>query len=332
LHLNRLLLGAHYLTATEKLRIAYGLGRLVLASASVDPPLHEWLSKHGQTENTIRKFWAVVFVSALNERVEHLGLKYARKVVMDGFIRHRDAYTVHIPRVPLVKLYGEELAAYLRRWKVQVKLESAVRTVESTSVRLRNGDSHDFDAVVLAVPFERVPGLLPDNGDGVPQVRQLKRLAHSPITSVHVWTASPVMEIPHTVLIDGLGDWVFNRGATEHGEYLIQVVISASTEATAQGQDALCERILSELQRLYPRLRTHPPVRTKVITEQRATFRATPGVDAHRPTQQTASPGLFLAGDYTLTGWPATMEGAVRSGNLCAAAIARSLITATASS
>ncbi|HEX4611606.1 MAG TPA: FAD-dependent oxidoreductase, partial [Urbifossiella sp.] len=105
-HLGRALLGAHYLTPGEKLRVAYGLVALLRAPAEADPPLLEWLKAHGQTDRTIDRFWGVVLVSALNETVDRVGLRYARKVFRDGFVRHRDGFTVHVPSVPLGRFYG----------------------------------------------------------------------------------------------------------------------------------------------------------------------------------------------------------------------------------
>jgi uncharacterized protein with NAD-binding domain and iron-sulfur cluster len=129
------------------------------------------------------------------------------------------------------------------------------------------------------------------------------------------------MDLPHAVVLDGVGHWVFNRGEVTPGEWYLQVVTSASRDLRALGKDEVQNRIVSELQRLFPVLRMATVRRVKTITEVAATFAAVPGVDAHRPTQKTPIPGFALAGDWTATGWPATMEGAVRSGTLAAQAV-----------
>ena len=147
-HLGRALLGAHYLTASEKLRIGYGLLRMLVESPDADPPLEPWLLRHRQTRRTIDRFWGVVLVSALNETVDRVGLKYARKVFRDGFIRHRDGFTVHVPAVPLAKLYGEELSAWMATHGVTVRTGCGVRTLVPLSPG-GEGDCRSFSATAL---------------------------------------------------------------------------------------------------------------------------------------------------------------------------------------
>jgi uncharacterized protein with NAD-binding domain and iron-sulfur cluster len=175
----------------------------------------------------------------------------------------------------------------------------------------------------LAVPFERVaelltPGLVSDE----PYFAGLKQLKPSPITSVHLWYDRPVLRLPHAVLVDCLGQWVFNRGASGPGEHYIQVVISASRQLQGLGREEVRDRVVAELGRLFPEFRG-AALRWKVVTEHSATFSALPGVDRFRPRPETPIPNLLLAGDWTATGWPATMEGGVRSGYQAAEAILR---------
>ncbi len=329
LHLGRALASAHYLTATEKVRIGYGLARMLAESADADPPLKDWLLRHRQTARTIDRFWGVVLTSALNETVDRVGLKYARKVFRDGFVRHRDAFTVHVPTVPLARLYGDELRGWLARHGVTVREGAGVAAVQSpgmampglSEVVLRDGTTVRGEAVVLAVPFDRVLVLLPPQLQADPFFARIGRLQPSPITSVHVWYDRPVLKLPHVVLVDCLGQWVFNRGQVGPGEHYLQVVVSAARPLRGLGHDEIRRRILDELGRLYPAAGAAAVVRSRVVTEHAATFSAVPGVDSLRPPQLTPVPGLFLAGDYTQTGWPATMEGAVRSGYLAAEAV-----------
>jgi squalene-associated FAD-dependent desaturase len=282
------------------------------------------LKKHGQTERTIRQFWAVVLVSALNDSVNQLGTKYARKVFVDGFLKDRDGFTVHVPTVPLARLYGEELRAWLAKWNVRIREDCAVRSIEPGErfhVTTRSGEELNSNIVVLAVPFDRVTGLLPPEWACRDEFANLNRLTPSPITSVHVWTDREVMTLPHVVIVDGVGHWIFNRGRTANGEWYLQVVISATRDWADWGHEKISEVVLAELHQLLPKLAVAKVLRTRVITEHKATFSAVPGVEALRPTQATSIADLYLAGDYTQTGWPATMEGAVRSGQLAAASI-----------
>jgi squalene-associated FAD-dependent desaturase len=324
LHLARAFAAAHYLSWGEKLRVAWGLRRLMREPADADPPFHEWLLRHRQTERTIDRFWAIVLVSALNESVERMGLRYARKVFRDGFLTHRRGFEVQVPTVPLGRLYGDELAGWFAMHGVEIRLNEAVReyAVENGRVRaarLRSGVGLTADLFVSTVPFDRLLDLLPrEVVERESYFANLKRLEVSPITSVHLWWDRPIMSLPHAVLIDCLGQWVFDRG----GGY-VQVVVSASRPLKGQGGDEIQRRIVGELRSLFPEAASATLLRGRVITEHAATFSAVPGVDRWRPDQVSPIDNLFVAGDWTATGWPATMEGAVRSGYLVAEAILR---------
>jgi squalene-associated FAD-dependent desaturase len=301
---------------------------LVRESPDADPPARDWLLAHRQTDRTIDRFWGVVLVSALNESVDRVGLKYARKVFVDGFLRHRDGFVVHVPSVPLGRLYGDELRAWLSGNGVELRANAAVRRLAADPtgravghLELRDGSTLTADHYVLAVPFDRVADLLPADLAADPYFAKAANLSPSPITSVHLWFDRPVTDLPHAVLVDCLGQWVFNRGEVAKGEWYVQVVVSASGELKALGRDEVQRRIRDEVRCLFPAAAGATLVRAKVVTEHAATFRAVPGVDAWRPPQASPVTNLAVAGDWTATGWPATMEGAVRSGYLAAEAV-----------
>jgi squalene-associated FAD-dependent desaturase len=324
-HLLRAFLGAHYLNLGDKLRIAWGLARLKAAGPDDDPPFRGWLAAHRQTPRTVERFWGVVLVSALNEAPERVGLRYARKVFVDAFLRHRKGFEIVVPAVPLGRLYGDELHAWLAGHGVAVRHNVAVRRLrldggKVVAADLRAGGAVEADFFVSAVPFDRLLALLPDGlADAEPYFANLRRLETSPITSAHLWFDGPVTRLPHAVLVGCLGQWVFNRGEVAPGEHYLQVVVSAARALREMGQDAVKQRIVEEVGRLFPspaRL-----LRARVVTEHQATFCPVPGVDRWRPAQASPIGNLFVAGDWTATGWPATMEGAVRSGYLAAEAL-----------
>jgi squalene-associated FAD-dependent desaturase len=327
LHLARSFLRAHYLDWTEKLRVAWGLACLQRTPIDADPPFLDWLRDHGQTPATINRFWGVVLTSALNETPERIGLRYARKVFVEGFLTHRRGFEVELPSVPLGRLYGEELTRWMVAHDIQIRLNAAVKSflVDGNRVRgvqLRNGDAMEADWVVAAVPFDRLLNLLPaETVAAFPTFHNLKRLETAPITSVHLWYDRPLTALPHVVLVDCVGQWVFNRGESTPGEHYVQVVVSAARQFRGLGKDEVQRRIVEELGRLFPVEATL--LRARVVTEHAATFSVVPGVDAWRPAQASPLFNLFLAGDWTRTGWPATMEGAVRSGYLAAQALLR---------
>ena len=154
-----------------------------------------------------------------------------------------------------------------------------------------------------------------------PCFANLRRLETSPITSVHLWFDRQIVPLPHVVLIDGIGQWVFNRGEVSPGEHYLQVVISASRQFRGLRHEEVQQYIINELAHLFSAAKPQHLKRSRVVTELHATFSAAPGVDQWRPKQTSPVNNLFLAGDWTATGWPATMEGAVRSGYLAAEAL-----------
>jgi squalene-associated FAD-dependent desaturase len=327
LHLARSFLGAHYLTAAEKLRIAWGLARLARTPADADPPFADWLTRHGQTPRTVERFWGLVLTSALNEVPERIGLRYARKVFLDGFLRHRRGFEVELPTVPLGRLYGEELRAWLEDHDISLRLGVAVRRLllgggEVRGLELREGGTEEADWCVAAVPFDRLLGLLPEGlVEAEPYFGNLRHLETSPITSAHLWYDRPVTELPHAVLVGCVGQWVFNRGEVAPGEHYLQVVVSAARAFRGLGHDEVRRRLTEELARVFPAAAQATLLRARIVTEHAATFSAVPGVDRWRPPQGSPLRNLLVAGDWTATGWPATMEGAVRSGYLAAEAL-----------
>jgi squalene-associated FAD-dependent desaturase len=323
LHLARSYLGLHYLSLKDKWRIARGLLRLKRVPVDDDPPFLEWLQRNGQTPAAIDRFWGVVLTSALNESTERIGLKYARKVFVDGFLGHRRGFEVELPTVPLGRLYGEELESWMRRHRVEVRLNAGVKSIDVENVRvrallLRTGEACHAEWIISAAPFDRLLDLLPRETVGANQYfANLKRLEVSPITSVHLWYDRAVTALPHIVLIDCVGQWIFNRGETTPGEHYLQVVVSAARQFRGLGHEEVQRRIVTEIASLFPTAKA-ALLRARVVTEHAATFSAVPGVDQWRPAQVSPLVNLFLAGDWTKTGWPATMEGAVRSGYLAA--------------
>src|SRR5262249_20503746 len=211
---------------------------------------------------------------ALNEAPDRVGLRYARKVFVDAFLRHRRGFDVELPIAPLGRLYGEELNAWLAQHDVEVLLNHGVKSLSLqdgvvASVELRQGASLPADDVIVAVPFARLLALLPaEYIEQTPYFRQLQSLETSPITSVHLWFDRPVMDLPHVVLVDCAGQWVFNRGQPTPGEHYLQVVVSASRQFRGLGNEEVQRRIVEEMRSLFPAAATAALLRGRVITEQ----------------------------------------------------------------
>jgi squalene-associated FAD-dependent desaturase len=327
-HLARSFLRLHFLSFADKVRIAWGLTCLRFARADHDPPFLDWLRAHRQSQRTIDRFWGLVLVSALNESIDRVGLKYARKVFVDAFLSDCRGFEVEIPSVPLDRLYGEEMRRWFAAHGVEIRLNTGVKSIDvadrrAASVTLRDGEVVNPDWFIAAVPFDRLLGMLPDAvAQNIPTLRGLRQIQSSPIVSVHVWFDRPVMQLPHVVLVDCLGQWVFDRGEIAPGEWYVQVVISAACELAELGNDVIEKRIVDELHRVLPATAAARLLRCRVVIEHAATISVVPGVDQWRPGPQCSIENLLLAGDWTNTGWPSTMEGAVISGYRAAEAMA----------
>src|SRR5262245_19367024 len=165
-HLARSFLAAHYLAAGEKLRIDWGIACLRRREDDSDPPFRDWLAQHHQTERTVDRFWGLVLTSALNETPDRIGLRYARKVFMDGLLRRRRGFELQVPKVPLARLYGDELQVWLKRHGVELQLNCGARSLRIVGqcvegIELRSGQCLHADWYISTVPFERLVDLLP---------------------------------------------------------------------------------------------------------------------------------------------------------------------------
>lgn len=320
-----------FLTREDRWALARGLSQLARAD---EASLHNlrfdtWLAQHHQTENTLNRFWHVVLVSALSESLDRIDAAHARKVFVDGFLANREGWQVRMPTVPLDELYGQTLQNYLRGQGVEIRQGAGVRALEIednriTSAQLRTGERIEADEFILAVPHYRIKDLLPPSLSADPGIQNLDRLETSPITSVHFWFDRPFMNEPHAVLVDRLAQWIFNRTLLSsiprkpESGYYYQVVISASRELDDLSAEETIETLRRELELIWPAAREAKLLHSRRVTERRAVFSVTPGCEQWRLPQQSPLPNLQFAGDWTKTGWPATMEGAVRSGYLAA--------------
>jgi squalene-associated FAD-dependent desaturase len=348
-HLAGSFLSARFLGLRDKLCVAYGLAcRAWSRDARPGESFADWLLRHGQSLRAINLFWGAVLVSALNERLDQMDVGHARKVFLDGFLRNRTGFQLELPLVPLGELYGTRLEGWLRDHGVSVRLTTGVRSVEPDEdgaiggVVLRSGEFLAADFVILAVPFDRVPDLIPEVlRDQIPALANLGAMQASPITGIHLWFDKPVCPFDHVVTPGRLIQWVFNHTAIQGrtapaamtdtpatipgaGQYL-QLVVSASYDLLALDKLAIRDLVLAELAQLWPAAGPATLLRWWVVTEHGATFAVRPGIEGLRPPQRTPIDGFFLAGDWTDTGWPATMEGAVRSGYLAAQEILKDL-------
>ncbi|HEX7661774.1 MAG TPA: hydroxysqualene dehydroxylase HpnE [Pseudonocardiaceae bacterium] len=323
LHLAGTLSGYRLLSALDRARVLLAAG-LMRTLDPADPALDDrsfgdWLSAHGQSAAAKAALWNLITVAALNTDADHASLALCAKVFRTALLRHADAADIGVPRRPLGELHGEAAAAFLGRHGGTVLTRAAVREIRPTAegwLVCTDTGSVTADAVVVAVPPESAAEILP--AGALPEPSRLLKLGSAPIINVHAVYDRPVTDAPFTAVVGSPVQWVFDRtevsGAPAGGQYLA-VSLSAAGEWIDEPTARLREVFEPELARLFPAAVGATVTSFFVTRERRATFRQTPGSGRLRPPARTELPGCVLAGAWTATGWPDTMEGAVRSGN-----------------
>jgi zeta-carotene desaturase len=331
-------LSAHAFTWEDKEAIARGLLQFVWGlPPDSDESFAEWMERHEQTHGAIERFWKPVLVSALNEDPERISVHYAAKVFRESFLSSARAGEMGIPSIPLSELYGHALE-YIQARGGEVRLRTGVEAMESVAgggwVAHSGEERFAADAAVLALPFEGLAKLLPQmpaaGGVGALEAK-LEGFEHSPITGIHMWFDRPVTALEHAVLLDSPVQWLFNKSLLQpehrvNGEHYLELVVSASRALVPMQRQEIVDMATAELARFFPVVREAKLVKAAVVKEVRATYSVRPGLDACRPAaDESPWGGIALAGDWTATGWPATMEGAVRSGYRAAEAVSAML-------
>jgi len=338
LHLGRALLGYRFLSLAERLRV----GQATLALRSLDPAqpgldgqrLGPWLGARGQDENARRKLWDLFIVSSLNIDGDEASVSLAATVLKTALLSDSGAADIGVPAVPLGDLHGRAAGRLLDRLGARVRLGAKATAVErgpdggfrvqvtsgadGTGHATTGGELIEADGVVLAVPAGPAARLA--GAAGVAGAPRWDDLGTSPIVNVHVVYDRRVTELPFAAAVGSPVQWVFDKTATSGlpaGQYLA-ISLSAADSYVDVPTAALRERFLPALEELFPAAAGARVTDFFVTRERRATFRQAPGCGALRPGAATSLPGLLLAGAWTDTGWPDTMEGAVRSGRTAA--------------
>jgi squalene-associated FAD-dependent desaturase len=328
------------LTIGDKLSIARAMLSILLAKGKTSDleenggiSMLEWLQRRGQTKGAIERFWRVVLVSALDEELDRTDARFGVDVFWKAFLLNKTGYRMGVPIVPLAELYAGCKAEIERRGG-EVVLRSPVRSLkmqngEVLGLRFDEEREASADAYLFAVPHTALAELLPESiKQGDVALSNMEKIKVAPITGVHLWFDRAVMKEPFLTLLDTTTQWIFNKtilygdaeGQAGGGQYL-QLVISASYDLLQKPRQEIIDLCMKEVCQAIPSAREAKLVKATVIKEAAATFSPGPGVDRWRPKQSTSVANLFLAGDWTDTGWPATMEGAVRSGYLAAEAV-----------
>jgi zeta-carotene desaturase len=327
-------LSAKMLNAKDKLAIARAMDKMSRGlPEDGEEDFLSWLRRNKQTEQAIERFWKTVLVSALNEELDRVSVHYAAQVFRESFMKSAAGGRMGLPSIPLSDLYGSAIQ-YIRARGGEVLLRSSVTATAQRQDKIgvtHSGAEKIFDYAILAAPFQTVASLLPADPAAEPIKQQLAHFESSSITGIHLWFDREITPLPHAVLLDRTIQWMFHKSkfhdAKEEagsGSY-IELVVSASKSLVQKSREEILEMATRELAEFFPIVKEAKVVKAAVIKEIYATYSVLPGLNKFRPAAKTPWPHIFLAGDWTATGWPATMEGAVRSGYLAAEALMEGL-------
>jgi squalene-associated FAD-dependent desaturase len=345
LHTSPSFFGFQFLTLKDKLSISRAIGALTLTSQpDTGKSFLDWCRDHRQTDVAIERFWKPILVSALSEDLDLISISYAAQVVRES-MKSPEARHMGVPAIPLTDLYNRA-GDYIRARCGDIRFRSSLESFspQPSEVKIQivgkeegSGESA-FDYLVLALPFNTVNSVLPQTPAAAPLRDKLAHFESCPITGIHLWFDRQISDLDHAVLLDRRIQWMFHksrllttrsnsmslddRPSEPQGSY-IELVVSASKSLIDKSRAEVVDLALKEVREFFPEARAATLIKSAVIKEVHATYSPRPGIDSYRPPQSTPWPRVFLAGDWTATGWPATMEGAVRSGYLAAEALTR---------
>ncbi|MGC9220684.1 MAG: hydroxysqualene dehydroxylase HpnE [Solirubrobacteraceae bacterium] len=340
LHLAGALWSYPFLSHRETLSLV--LAMRALSAVDVDDPANDrlpfqvWLARYRQHRAAIASVWDLIARPTVNLAVAEASLAQVAQVFQVGLLSDNSAGDIGWAQTPLSEIHDRQARSALERAGVAVRLRSTVRSLTGAlAVSASDGFDARANAVILAIPPSRAQALIPPQAGVEPGFAEA--LGSSAIVNLHVVYDRRVMDEPFFAGVGTPVQWVFDRTRAaglgkrpgeRDGQYLA-VSLSAANAELHDSADTLRKRYLPALAELLPRARQANVEEFFVTREHAATFRAAPGARAHRPGPRTAVDGLLLAGAYTDTGWPATMEGAVRSGR-AAAAVALQVLGASA--
>ena len=288
---------------------------------------YQWLRDHGQSERAIDNFWDLLITPALNDSCRNVSATTGFMIFQEALLWSRHGADVGYSQAGLSDIMGSAVERRLRESGTELLLGRSVErlliddTSAVTGASLTNGKVIDADWYISAVPPEVLLDALPERIRQLPELSPAAGHTWSPIVNLHVWYDRPVADFDFAAFVESPVQWVFNKSRTSgqegSGGYLT-VSLSGAWEFWPMSKQELEARFVPELARVLPMARTAQVERFVVVKEQRATFRSLPGTAGYRLPTKTPLSNLFLAGDWTDTGWPATMEGAVRSGKRAA--------------
>lgn len=320
-HFSGSFLNARFLTTSEKLAIATAMLRILRQDRTAPEigllTFEQWLRQSSQPAGTISKFWAPVIISACNLMPDRVSASSALHVIQEGFLATRRSALMGVSSVPLVDLY-DPAEATIQAAGGRIRLGVSVNRITETSVTTSDGEELEAERIISALPAERLVKYVdPDIVERDARIRAAALVQHSPILGVHLTFDRSVMSTPNAVLVDRQTQWLFRK---DRDGRQVHAVVSAADDWLALDEEDIATKVLQDIHACIPGSRHARLLTARAVKEKRATFAATPEFEGMRPGV-TGESRMVLAGDWVRTGWPATMEGAARSGYMAAGAV-----------
>ena len=322
-------------TVTGMIRHVARLRRTGDPTVTLSPvTMAAWLKAHGATDRAVEAFWKPFLISALNDELDDIDADYGIGTAVRAMLLNRSGYEVGLPAVPLGDLYAPCID-YIEQRGGRVVFNRGVTGIsvhdgKVASISLQDGSSVEAGAYLSALPFDVLCKLLPQSNASDPYFSMLDGLSVSPITAVHVWFDRPVTELGYAAVIGRRIQWIFNQSSRHAGAFsadnggaYLGLVVSASDDWMKTPRQVIIDQAMEDLESLLPAVRQAKLLKAIVVKEGRATFAPRPGCDALRPGPSSPLANFSIAGDWVQTGWPATMESAVRSGYQAAEVLLR---------
>ncbi|MDX2032652.1 MAG: hydroxysqualene dehydroxylase HpnE [Blastocatellia bacterium] len=313
------------------LRVGLELKRLKGARAGLaDVTVRQWLSSLGQSDLIQRRFWDVMALATLNESPEVASADMFAEVLHRAFLNAKQDSTMVISRVGLSELYTENAARFIEARGGEIRLNAEVQRIDFAGPRasrllLRDGRAFEVGELICAMPFSALRRALPAEIIAAHECfRGLDAFTSAPIVSLNLWYREPITDLEFVGLLEAEIEWVFNKNAIAGtardggGPQHLALVVSGAHHAAGRPNPQLIDAAVREIERFFPKARSQRPIHAHVVREHEATISHSVGIARLRPAHRTSLENLYLAGDWTATGLPATIEGAVLSGQECA--------------
>ena len=325
-----------HLSAADKVRAVWGLLKAKLTdrrknAQSLDSQtFYDWLKRNRQSERAIQNLWNLIILPTLNDDARDVSADMALMVIQDGLLKTPRDAAIGYARVGLGSIADVHARRFIEDNGGSIIPGKTVRLLlmdgdKVRGVRLSDGTTLEADAYISALPFDALLDCLSPEWLSAPFFQSFAGLSYAPILNAHLWYDRKIMDVPFLAFLDSPLQWVFNRSLIQGerdspGQYVC-VSVSGAWEYIERPKPELRALFEEEMKIAFPLARDATIRKSLIIKQPNATFRCVPGISARRPPQSTPIPNLFLAGDWTDTGWPSTMEGAVRSGVYAARAL-----------